>query len=616
MPTRQEIIDYITQSALSRGIDPNTVLRVFTQESGLRPNARNINNKEESYGIAQLNVKGGLGAEARRRGIEPSDPNQWKDHVDFSLDTVKRDGWRQWYGARDVGIGRWEGINPNKAFAKKDTINLGSEPRLEQLNPPKTATSKPISDETSTNILRQMGPTEESNMARPSVRDAIRQSMDELGIRDQLQYAGFVPPGLTKGSAKTRADANKGVQPKGTIKDVEAEAKRAEELRSVPNADKQMSGSYADYVRRQKEAMEAEQSVPGGRRVGGPDTPMPPETGRAVVPVDPTLAAQNDPARQALIAAKITGRAVPGSGGPVPRTSSTTPIGRATTAAAATGLGVATTGDPAVDAVQRKLNEAGAAPAQPQQGGGGANVDAGTMRMLQQAEQAAGLAPGTLSGANAGVATSVLPILQKAFRDPATRQAGAQVAKALISEKAKTDAAQADMQRDPTFYQRAAATRQMQPGGGGGGDPIADRAMERAVMMDNAQRGAPSARGMPVQPPRPPAPVPQTTQGTVRVRSTPPEQRTEAPTTEEQIVNQVIPPGAEKGDVPPTPQQRPMTAAQAYPYGYTPPPGAYDPSGGIPAGVPASGQVPMDPAMMQLMQFFMQGGGEGGGAAP
>jgi hypothetical protein len=111
MPTRQEVIDYITNAASLRGIDPSVVLRVFQQESGLNPFAKNVTPREQSYGIAQLNLQGGLGVEARKRGVEPTDPNQWQKHVDFSLDTVLKDGWRQWMGAKDTGVGRWQGVN-------------------------------------------------------------------------------------------------------------------------------------------------------------------------------------------------------------------------------------------------------------------------------------------------------------------------------------------------------------------------------------------------------------------------------------------------------------------------------------------------------------------------
>jgi hypothetical protein len=106
-----EVQAYIRQQAAALGIDPGTALRVFKQESSFNPEARNISPKEESYGVAQLNAMGGLGAVALKQGINIRDPNTWRQQLDFALNTVKRDGWRQWYGARDVGIGRWDGIN-------------------------------------------------------------------------------------------------------------------------------------------------------------------------------------------------------------------------------------------------------------------------------------------------------------------------------------------------------------------------------------------------------------------------------------------------------------------------------------------------------------------------
>lgn len=123
------IADYIRKASLLRGIDPDTALRVFKQESGFNPAARNISDKEESYGVAQLNVRGGLGAVARQQGIEPSDASQWPRQVDFALDTVKKDGWRQWYGARDVGIGRWDGVGQSGTpVPSTGSVNPGTQP--------------------------------------------------------------------------------------------------------------------------------------------------------------------------------------------------------------------------------------------------------------------------------------------------------------------------------------------------------------------------------------------------------------------------------------------------------------------------------------------------------
>jgi hypothetical protein len=108
--TRAEVRDYLRNAAIAHGINPDVAARVMNQESGFNPNARNINARESSYGVFQLNTKGGLGAVALRHGIDPRDPSQWRKHIDFSLGVVKKDGWRQWYGARDVGISRWQGI--------------------------------------------------------------------------------------------------------------------------------------------------------------------------------------------------------------------------------------------------------------------------------------------------------------------------------------------------------------------------------------------------------------------------------------------------------------------------------------------------------------------------
>jgi Peptidase M15/Transglycosylase SLT domain len=113
--TPDEIRAAIRRIFVARGIDPDIAERVIKQESSFNPAARNINPKEESYGLAQLNVKGGEGAEARRRGIEPSDPSQWQRHLEYMADRVKKVGWKPWYGARDVGISQWQGVGGRTA---------------------------------------------------------------------------------------------------------------------------------------------------------------------------------------------------------------------------------------------------------------------------------------------------------------------------------------------------------------------------------------------------------------------------------------------------------------------------------------------------------------------
>ena len=103
---RSTVEAYVREAASIRGIDPDIAARVIKQESSFNPAAYN---PEGSYGVMQLYTKGGLGNEALKRGIS-LDPSNWREQVDFGFDIIKKDGWRQWHGARDIGIGRWEGI--------------------------------------------------------------------------------------------------------------------------------------------------------------------------------------------------------------------------------------------------------------------------------------------------------------------------------------------------------------------------------------------------------------------------------------------------------------------------------------------------------------------------
>lgn len=122
----QSVTDYIRRAAAARGIDPDTAVRV-AQTEGLARNTWQSNIfsdrngqrvREPSFGPFQMLVGGGntgfptgLGNEMINRfGIDPSDPANVYHTIDFALDTVANDGWRQWYGARDNGIGRWQGV--------------------------------------------------------------------------------------------------------------------------------------------------------------------------------------------------------------------------------------------------------------------------------------------------------------------------------------------------------------------------------------------------------------------------------------------------------------------------------------------------------------------------
>lgn len=116
-----EIADYIRQSATARGIDPDVALRVAMSEGGLKDPVRQsdyVKNgvREASYGPFQLYMGGGLGNKALEAGIDPRDPNQWRQGVDFALDQAAKGGWSPWYGAAKVGVGNRTGLDNARAI--------------------------------------------------------------------------------------------------------------------------------------------------------------------------------------------------------------------------------------------------------------------------------------------------------------------------------------------------------------------------------------------------------------------------------------------------------------------------------------------------------------------
>jgi hypothetical protein len=124
MATNAELVDYIRQAAVKRGIDPDYALRVARGEGGLSNPFRHgegpapksqdpsLGPLENSIGPFQLYVSGtgaGLGDRAVAAGIDPT--KNWQGGVDFALDEARRKGWDQWYGAKAQGITGMMGIN-------------------------------------------------------------------------------------------------------------------------------------------------------------------------------------------------------------------------------------------------------------------------------------------------------------------------------------------------------------------------------------------------------------------------------------------------------------------------------------------------------------------------
>lgn len=113
---------YIRQSAAQRGIDPGVAVRVARSEGLQRgtwqSNVTRKGIREPSYGPFQLLVGGegtgfpeGVGNRfTDATGLDPADPVNWRQSIDFALDTAGKQGWGQWYGSKAAGISPLQGI--------------------------------------------------------------------------------------------------------------------------------------------------------------------------------------------------------------------------------------------------------------------------------------------------------------------------------------------------------------------------------------------------------------------------------------------------------------------------------------------------------------------------
>jgi hypothetical protein len=105
---------YIRETAKKYGVDPEVALRVAKSE-GLRQfnsGVRQKSGKEEpSWGAFQLYTGGGLGNKFQKEtGLDPRDPANEKATIDYALRTAAKVGWGPWHGAKNTGIGEFEGI--------------------------------------------------------------------------------------------------------------------------------------------------------------------------------------------------------------------------------------------------------------------------------------------------------------------------------------------------------------------------------------------------------------------------------------------------------------------------------------------------------------------------
>lgn len=104
------------QAPGKKPIDPNVAMAVAKSEGFYTFNSSVPG--EKSYGAFQLNIsrdptKPSLGDRFKAEtGLDPADRVNEKRAIQYALDEVRKDGWRQWYGARNTGISRWAGIGP------------------------------------------------------------------------------------------------------------------------------------------------------------------------------------------------------------------------------------------------------------------------------------------------------------------------------------------------------------------------------------------------------------------------------------------------------------------------------------------------------------------------
>lgn len=128
MAANPEIIDYIRKVAAANGIDPEVALAVARAE------ALNVFDPSQpdrggdagsSFGPYQLHYGGMAGGSNRnpglgdvftkQTGLHASDPSTWKQQIDFALPYAAKHGWGSWMGAKNTGIGNWQGIGGGKA---------------------------------------------------------------------------------------------------------------------------------------------------------------------------------------------------------------------------------------------------------------------------------------------------------------------------------------------------------------------------------------------------------------------------------------------------------------------------------------------------------------------
>jgi hypothetical protein len=126
-PSREDprgLAAYIRETAKKYGIDPEVALKVAKSEglSTFQSSVVGKKGREPSWGAFQLYTGGGLGNQFQKEtGLDPSDPKNEKATIDYALKTAAKVGWGPWHGAKNTGIGEWEGIGGAARTAASET---------------------------------------------------------------------------------------------------------------------------------------------------------------------------------------------------------------------------------------------------------------------------------------------------------------------------------------------------------------------------------------------------------------------------------------------------------------------------------------------------------------
>jgi hypothetical protein len=104
---------FIRETAAKYGVDPAVALRVAKSEglSSFQSGVFKNGVQEPSYGAFQLYTGGGLVNQFQKdTGLDPADPKNEKATIEYALKHASQNGWGPWYGAKNTGIGEFEGI--------------------------------------------------------------------------------------------------------------------------------------------------------------------------------------------------------------------------------------------------------------------------------------------------------------------------------------------------------------------------------------------------------------------------------------------------------------------------------------------------------------------------